>query len=279
LLYNLCDGIWAGPYPYEAAIRKLTNYGVKTFVNLTRADEKLFFGLSSYRSLLSSGAQVFRFPLWSHDLPVIDELLPVVEVLINNRPSYLHCRQGLDRTGVVAVLTLMKRGMGWDSALEHLKNVRDEQSEPSPRKNYHLRYLKNADAFLNGGAWCIEKNKLFSERTVLKQDELTMAIREEVERITVIGTLAKRVHRAMRGLNALVGASVQMSDLDLGNAKKLHRILTENKLGLKQITAILARIGPRLSYALAKDYREISYCGPDEDHGKDHEECVLELKE
>jgi hypothetical protein len=279
VVYRLCEGIWAGSYPDEQTIRKLTKYGVKTYVNLTRDDEKLWYGRRSYCRFLPNRSTLSRFPLWSYDLPPVNKLLHTSEILESGNPSYLHCRQGLDRTGAVAMLTLMKRGMSLNEAQAHLNKAREGLSDPSPRKKYHFRYLRNAEACLHGNACLVEKDKPASEQVVVAVAELAVAMRKQIERIIVKGYLAQPVHRALSALNALVEASVQMIGLDLGNAAKLALILAKYQVGPKKINAVLTQLGPKLSYELTRDYREISYLEPDGKLGEHHGQCVLELKE
>lgn len=138
-VYRLCDGVWAGGYPDELAILKLGSEGVTTFVDLTRWDEQWCYRIKDYEKLLPEGARRFRFPLWTYWLPPLGKLLEIVDVVENNLATYVHCRQGLDRTGVIATLVLLKRGMELDDALSYLKLAR---GITSPRKPYHLKYLK-----------------------------------------------------------------------------------------------------------------------------------------
>lgn len=143
VIYKLCDGVWAGEYPDESAILHLANEGVSTYVDLTRWDEQWVYSIQDYGKLLPEGARRFRFPLWTYWLPPLEKLLKIVSALENNIPSYVHCRQGLDRTGVIAALVLLKRGMKLEEALTYLKLAR---GTPSPRKTYHLKYLTKNNA-------------------------------------------------------------------------------------------------------------------------------------
>lgn len=140
-IYRLCDGVWAGRYPDEPAIRQLTSEGVTTYVDLTRWDEQWVYSIKDYGKLLPEGARRFRFPLWTYWLPPIENLLAIVKMVEDNAPTYVHCRQGLDRTGVIAALVLRKRGMELNEALSYLTLAR---GTTSPRKRYHLKYLKKA---------------------------------------------------------------------------------------------------------------------------------------
>ncbi|MBI4964564.1 MAG: dual specificity protein phosphatase family protein [Desulfomonile tiedjei] len=146
-IYKLCDRVWAGGYPDVAAIQRLTAEGVKSYINLTRRDEQWVYGIKSYESLLPAGANQLRFPLWTYWLPRVTRLLEIAQAVQGNAPSYVHCRQGLDRTGMIAALVLLSRGMTLDDTLSYLRNARGTDS---PRIPYHLKYLrKHASDVIN----------------------------------------------------------------------------------------------------------------------------------
>jgi len=147
VIYKLSDGIWAGGYPDEAAIQQLTAEGITAYADLTRRDEQWVYRIKDYEKLLPPGAKHFKFALWTYWLPPLERLLEIVDIVEENVPSYVHCRHGLDRTGMIAALLLLKRGMGLDEALTYLRRAR---GTASPRKWYHLKYLKrSALALLN----------------------------------------------------------------------------------------------------------------------------------
>lgn len=293
-LYNLCDGVWAGLYPDKSSIRFLADSDVRTFVNLTRPDEKLFFGLRSYKDLLPGGAHHHRFPLYSYELPQVEVLLGIVDAIEERKPSYLHCRQGLDRTGTLAVLTLMKRGLRLNSALKHINDVRNGMEKHSPRRRYHFRYLWNAEKYIHGtnsldwyeaegivlGQAARDKaGPILTEIQVTEVDDLKKAVKAEFERITVRGRKAKRVHRAISGMNAVVQCGIMLGEINLDDMAKIAKTLIKAKVGPRKVNAILNKIGPKLSYMLSANYREVQYVEPDERRGDDHGECVLALKD
>ncbi len=149
MTYRLRDGIWAGEYPDEKAIGHLMGQSVTTFVDLTTWDERLLYLLPDYRRLLPEGIKHFRFPLWPYWLPPIERLLGIVRAVEDNSPCYFHCRQGLDRTGVVAALLLVSRGIKLGEALSHLRMIRGADS---PRQPYHIRYLEKSLTAISGSA-------------------------------------------------------------------------------------------------------------------------------
>jgi hypothetical protein len=139
-IYELCEGVWAGEYPDRAAIERLTAEGVTSYVDLTRRDEQWVYGIKNYDNLLPANSSHMRFPLWTYWLPGLPRLLEIVGVVQGNCGSYIHCRKGLDRTGVIAALVLLSRGMSLDDTLSYLRRARGEDS---PRIPYHLKYLRN----------------------------------------------------------------------------------------------------------------------------------------
>jgi hypothetical protein len=293
-LYELCEGIWAGLYPDESSIRLLVDIGVQAFVNLTRPDEKLFFRLGSYKDLLPKTAHHYRFPLYSYQLPPVDELLRIVDCLQSNPPSYLHCRQGLDRTGTIAVLTLMKRGMNLRDSLRHITEARNGMRKPSPRRRYHFRYLCNAERHIFGDSSLdayqaeslvlgeVARDKaapMLTEVQVRNVEDLKEAVNAEIERISVKGPKAKRVHRALSGMNALVQCGIMLGEVNLKDLKEITKVLIKAGVGPKKIHAILNKVGPKLSYWLSANYHEIEYVEPDKSLGDDHGECILALKD
>jgi hypothetical protein len=150
MIYKLCMGVWARSYPQSTDIRLLIDAGVKTFVDLTRIDERFRRRIPymGYRKCLPDGVDYVNFPLWSGHLPPIRSLMRIVEIVEERQPAYLHCRHGRDRTGVAATLILVNRGLSPDEALCHIADARGPGSEQSPRKRYHLDYLKDAAGIL-----------------------------------------------------------------------------------------------------------------------------------
>jgi hypothetical protein len=148
MFYQLVDEIWAGPYPNKKMIEQLVERGVCTFVNLTRWDEKIVYWIRSYKRHLPDRVGHLNFPLWTYSLPSLDAMLAIASTVENNSPSYLHCRHGIDRTGVTAVLILMKKGLTLPDAIEHIARAREGLPHRSPRKDYHFGYLADAAAKL-----------------------------------------------------------------------------------------------------------------------------------
>jgi protein tyrosine/serine phosphatase len=149
MVYELGDGLWAGAYPDAQSIRELLDRGVKTFVNLTRRDEEWWGAIRSYQSMLPVGVNAVRYPLWTFFLPPPRKLIPLAKEIRSRAPVYLHCRHGLDRTGVMACLILMAEGLSSDEAVGRLQVLRSGLPARSPRRAYHFGYLKRAEAFRN----------------------------------------------------------------------------------------------------------------------------------
>ena len=87
MYYNLCDGIWAGEYPDKPMIDGLVDRGMRTFLNLTRQDEKLFFGIESYKDGLPTELNYFKQSLYAFGLPPVDEMMKLVKKELWKWPS------------------------------------------------------------------------------------------------------------------------------------------------------------------------------------------------
>lgn len=100
----------------------LLDAGVRVFVSLLEDGEEEARGAPPYAPLLAARAQardvrvaVHRHGIEDHDVPT-EAALAAVEARLDaarhaGRPVYLHCWGGRGRTGVVAALELVRRGL------------------------------------------------------------------------------------------------------------------------------------------------------------------------
>jgi Tyrosine phosphatase family len=196
------QGACAGEYSDQPLVQRLIDADVKTFVNLTRPDEKLFFDIGSYRRHLPNGVNYYKHSLYAFGLAPVQDLMGIVKIIEDGKPSCLHCRQGLDRTGTVAVLTLMNRGLILRDALSEIRDRREGLEKASPGKRYHFRYLLKAGRQLTGSNSLDECEaieivlgahvaaRIISgqrEVEVYDMDNLDAAVGKETEKIIVNG--------------------------------------------------------------------------------------------
>lgn len=107
----------------RARIEALLGAGVRSFIDLTQADE-----LPDYRRLLPEGVAHYSFPLPDHSIPrTPQEMRDVQRTLLNvvtsGTPVYVHCRAGIGRTGITIGCYLRERGESPDGALAELNRL------------------------------------------------------------------------------------------------------------------------------------------------------------
>ncbi len=114
---KISDDLYRGAQPAAEGFLELKKRGIKTIVNLRsfHDDQKLITG---------AGFQYFHI----HAKPWHPETQDVVQFLKiiadpQNRPVYVHCQQGVDRTGwMVAVYRMVIQGWNKDDAIGEMKS-------------------------------------------------------------------------------------------------------------------------------------------------------------
>jgi protein tyrosine/serine phosphatase len=132
---KVSEGLYRGAQPTAEGFRTLRALGVKTVVSLR--------WLHSDRALLAgTGLRYFRIEAkaWHPEDEDVARALKIIEAP-ENRPVFVHCQHGADRTGtVVAAYRIVEEG--WS---------REEAASELPRFGYHpiwtevLDYLKRFD--------------------------------------------------------------------------------------------------------------------------------------
>src|SRR5205823_11839393 len=93
------------PDQLRAAARRV---GVRTVVNLRGTSPDFDWYLDESRATRDADVAQEDVTLSAHRLPAPDELRRLVEVIDHAEyPLLLHCRQGVDRTGLAAALVLL----------------------------------------------------------------------------------------------------------------------------------------------------------------------------
>jgi protein tyrosine/serine phosphatase len=135
--YWIHSNFLAGRYPNtaEGEVASLQRLGVNLLVDLTTPGE-----LPPYRAQLSKGVQYRQTPIRNFDVPQIDEMVRILDLLDEalkaGQKLYLHCWGGLGRTGTVVGCFLVRRGLTGEEALAELWRLRMscgcDPDEPSP---------------------------------------------------------------------------------------------------------------------------------------------------
>lgn len=140
----------AGGYPgapfgaiARARITCLVEAGVGCFLDLTAAGE-----LGSYAELLPAGRvdyQRLPLPLPTADAPGFAEMQQALDTLdgllyhYRHRAVYVHCSDGIERTGALIGCYLVRCGMPGKLALAHLGRLRRECASALSPRNPLLR--------------------------------------------------------------------------------------------------------------------------------------------
>lgn len=163
------DGYWiedgrllGGPYPgapnpaqARDRLAGLVAFGVRTFLDLTEADE----GLQPYARLLGAVEEEHRLevellhvrmPIGHRSVPTLlgmTATLALIDHLATSRDGcvYVHCRDGVGRTGVVAGCRLIEQGTQPARALDRLAALRahtTRAARPSPETEAQRRFVE-----------------------------------------------------------------------------------------------------------------------------------------
>jgi ADP-ribosyl-[dinitrogen reductase] hydrolase len=97
--------------------------GIECFLDLTHPTE-----IEPYDQVLPFHIEYLRKPIRDHGLPEKREHMMEIldclhDALRSGRPSYVHCRAGIGRTGMVVGCLLVERGLTGEQALDELARV------------------------------------------------------------------------------------------------------------------------------------------------------------
>lgn len=121
---EVTPGVWRGAQPTQIedwlALSKL---GIKFTLDL-ETGHKLWDDGSPLQEALTSeryGIRTFAHPLGEFFAPTDDELKLACSVIHDYQPIYIHCRAGLNRTGMVSGRWLMFCGQSRSFAIKDVK--------------------------------------------------------------------------------------------------------------------------------------------------------------
>lgn len=105
--------LYRGAQPKKNGLKRLTDLGIKTIVNL-RADDGLSRDEES--EARAAGMRYFNVPLKETGRPTHAEVQRALRILDTpeNQPVFVHCRLGADRTGLIIAVYRISHD-GWTS--------------------------------------------------------------------------------------------------------------------------------------------------------------------
>jgi hypothetical protein len=142
----------------RSRLRNLVSAGVRTFIDLTEADEPLRSakGGTSYYSVLREICTAESMPITYVNFPLQDGGVPspwtvrcILDVIdrsiADDNPVYLHCWAGRGRTGTVVGCYLKRHGLAEDAdVLQELSALRRgtrDAAAPSPQTKEQVRLV------------------------------------------------------------------------------------------------------------------------------------------
>lgn len=147
--YWVTPDVLAGKYPGAKLdrdavmkIRALLDAGVSTFVDLTEDEELL-----SYAHHLPQGITHHRVAVRDVTCPSVEQVGNALQILHGSRDgsiTYLHCRGGCGRTGVIVGCYLVETGLTPEDALARVHELtRVLWSKPCPETPEQIEMVLN----------------------------------------------------------------------------------------------------------------------------------------
>jgi protein tyrosine phosphatase (PTP) superfamily phosphohydrolase (DUF442 family) len=108
---EVAPGLYRGGQPDAAGIAWLKSKGIKTVLNLRH-----YHGDSEKQQVESVGMRYERIALTSWGAPAPDQIARFLQIVRDpaNRPLYVHCQHGVDRTGAMMAVYRMEEE-GWSN--------------------------------------------------------------------------------------------------------------------------------------------------------------------
>jgi len=108
---EVAPGLYRGGQPDADGVAWLKSLGVKTVLNLRH-----FHGDTEQQLVEKAGLAYKRVALESSDIPPPAKLAEIMSILLDpaQRPLYVHCKHGVDRTGTVMAVYRMETE-GWNN--------------------------------------------------------------------------------------------------------------------------------------------------------------------
>lgn len=132
--------VYRGAQPTPEGLKNLAQLGIKTIVDLRHGKDHTD---SEEKAAEALGLKYVSVPMKGLDPPTDKQIASLLAVLnsSNQTPVFVHCRQGMDRTGaVIACYRIAHDHWTNDKALAEAKEYGLHSSQ-HPRQNFILNFL------------------------------------------------------------------------------------------------------------------------------------------
>ena len=119
---KVSDQLYRGAQPIDGGIRKLSELGIKTVINLRGPDE-LIRGEQSETE--SAGLRYFNIPMPGLSAPTDEQVARVMSIINDpdNQPVFVHCRTGNRIAALLLIYRVKKQGWFFEAALDEANRL------------------------------------------------------------------------------------------------------------------------------------------------------------
>jgi protein tyrosine/serine phosphatase len=119
--HQVNENLYRGAQPHPGGLKKLSELGIKTVINLRGASDDT---RKEQAEAESSGMRYFNIPMSGLGRPTneqVERALAIIDAR-ENWPVFVHCQRGADRTGVViAVYRILRNQWTAEQAIDEAK--------------------------------------------------------------------------------------------------------------------------------------------------------------
>jgi protein tyrosine/serine phosphatase len=109
--HRVSDQLYRGAQPFGGGMKKLSELGIKTVINLRGPDDRIS---GEQKETESAGLRYFNIPMPGLSAPSDEQVARVMAIINNpdNQPVFIHCKRGSDRTGTITAIYRISHD-GW----------------------------------------------------------------------------------------------------------------------------------------------------------------------
>lgn len=139
--YEVDKGVYRGPQPDAATLEEaIKSYGLKTIINL-RGESTASWYKQEKEVADRYGVKMINISMSAKSIPHRDNLIKLLDAFRDaQKPFYIHCMAGVDRTGEASALyQMIYMGKPLEDALEMLSPKFGHFENLMPAKRYFVR--------------------------------------------------------------------------------------------------------------------------------------------